>query len=142
MQRTVHQWRELTRQEMERFLKERPSGRLGLCDGGEPYLVPVAYIYSEGKIYFHGAKKGKKVDFIKNNNRVCFEVDEWQQGWISVICYGKVTLRDDLEAKRKFFRLMMGVDLLEDRIKKLNLYIGVIDIEEMTGRCSADFKFG
>jgi hypothetical protein len=101
----------------------------------------VAYAYSEGKIYFHGAKEGKKVDFIKNNNRACFEVDEWQQGWASVICYGRVTLRDDFEAKRKFFKLLMGVDLPEERIESLTVYVGIIDIEEMTGRCSTDFKF-
>lgn len=141
MERPVHKSRELTRDEIELFLKKQLHGRLGLCVEGEPYVVPVAYGYSDGAIYFHGAKKGKKIDFIEKNDRVCFEVDEWQKGWASVICYGKVTLREDIEAKKKCFELLMGVDLPEDRIKGAIAYVGVIDIEEMTGRCSMDFEF-
>jgi len=101
----------------------------------------VSYVYNEGAIYFHTAKRGKKIDFIEKNDRVCFEVDEWQKGWASVICYGKVTLREDIEAKSKGFKLLMGVDLPEERIMGARVYIGVIDIEEMTGRCSVDYEF-
>ena len=141
MERPVHESRELTRGEIDFFLKKQLHGRLGLCVEGEPYVVPVSYIYSEGAIYFHAAKQGKKIDFIEKNNRVCFEVDEWQKGWVSVICYGKITLRDDFEAKKRGFKLLMGFDLAEERIKGASVYIGTIDIEEMTGRCSVDFEF-
>jgi hypothetical protein len=141
MERPVHTSRELTKDEMELVLKKQLHGRLGLCIEGEPYVVPVSYMYSEGAIYFHTAKRGKKIDFIEKNNRVCFEVDEWQRGWASVLCYGEITLRDDFEAKSKGFKLLMGVDLPEERIKGAAVYIGIIDIEEMTGRCSVDFEF-
>jgi len=142
MARAAHrQWRELTQDEMERFLKEHSHGRLGLCVEDEPYVVPVAYKCDEGKIYFHSEKEGKKVDFIRKNNRVCFEVDEWLQGWASVMCYGHVALRDDFETKEKCFQLLMGQELPEERIRNTNVYIGIIEIEEMTGRASIDFKF-
>jgi nitroimidazol reductase NimA-like FMN-containing flavoprotein (pyridoxamine 5'-phosphate oxidase superfamily) len=141
MARTVHRRRELTQDEMKRFLGKHLHGRLGLCVEGEPYVVPVAYRYSEGAIYFHTGKGGKKVDFMRKNNRVCFEVDEWQKAWASVVCYGRVTLQDDLEAKRRGFELLTGQSLPEDRISSAPVYIGTINIEEMTGRCSADFQF-
>jgi hypothetical protein len=141
MERPIHQTRELTRNEMERFLKKKFHGRLGLCVENEPYVVPVSYRYSEGQIYFHTAINGKKIDFMNKNDRICFESDEWEEGWASVICYGKVTLRDDLETKKYAFKLLTGQDLPEERIKHARIYIGIIDIEEMTGRCSTDFKF-
>ena len=142
MERPAHQWRELTQEENERLLRKHAHGRLGLCVAGEPYVVPVAYGYSEGQIYFHTAKSGKKIDFISKNNRICFEVDEWEKAWASVICYGRIALRDDFEAKKRGFQLLTGQSLPEDRIKSTRVYIGIIDIEEMTGRCSLDFDFG
>lgn len=59
---------------------------LGLCDGMEPYVVPVNFGYEErqGKyiFYFHGAMEGKKLDLIRKNPRVslCMET---AQGLIS-----------------------------------------------------------
>lgn len=137
---THRQWRTLTQDEMERLLRKHSYGRLGLCIDNEPYVVPVAYKYDEGKLYFHSEKEGKKVDFIKKNNRICFEIDEWEKGWVSVICFGRIMLRDDFEAKKKCFQLLMGQGLPEDRIRSTNAYIGIIEVEEMTGRCSGDFE--
>jgi len=141
MQRTVHEWRELTKEETERLLGKHSHGRLGLCVEGEPYVVPVAYRYSEGAIYFHSPKRGKKLDTMKKNNRVCFEIDEWQKAWASVICYGSVALQDDFEAKRKGLELLAQQAISEERIESAPVYIGIIDIDEITGRCSTDFRF-
>lgn len=53
--------------------------RLGLCDGGRPYVVPLSFGYENvGKelyIYFHCAKEGRKIDLIAKNNSVCVEAD-------------------------------------------------------------------
>ena len=141
IQRTVHQWRELTKEETEHLLTKHSHGRLGLCIGNEPYVVPVAYRYHEGAIYFHSAKRGKKLDFIKKNNRVCFEIDEWQKAWASVICFGKASLHDDFELKKKGFELLAKQAMPEERIRSADAYIGIIDIEQTTGRCSTDYKF-
>ena len=140
MQKPDHGWRELTTDEIKRLLTTQKHGRLGLCDNGKPYVVPLSYGYGDGVIYFHSARSGRKLDVIGQNNQACFEVDVWEKGWASVICCGRVTLRDDLEAKRKAFRLLMGADVPEERLSKLSSYIGVINIEQMTGRCSADFQ--
>jgi hypothetical protein len=42
---------------------------------GYPYITPVNYVYHKDSIYFHCAHKGEKIDNIRADNRVCFEVD-------------------------------------------------------------------
>ena len=131
---------ELTRSQMERFLRQNTLGRLGLCFDDVPYVVPVSYIYHDSKIYFHTTTKGKKMEFIQRNNQTCFEVDGWDEtGWLSVICYGKVSLHDDFETKKKAFEILSefyqtGRTIPDERIKSMNVYIGVVEIEQMTGR--------
>ena len=131
---------ELEREETERFLKNHLLGRLGLCIDNEPYVVPISYVYHDGKIYFHMAVRGKKIEFIQRNNRACFEVDEWgEKGWLSVICYGKISLHDDFETKKRVFEILTKMakgdqKIPEERIKNMDAYIGVMEIERMTGR--------
>ena len=126
----------MTRDETLRVLKKYSYGRLVLAFQNEPYVVPVTYKYDQGRIFFHSAKQGKKVDFIKNNNRVCFEVDELQGdlGWATVICYGTVTLREDIEAKKEFFEVVRGQKPSDEQLGKMGAYIGMVQIEDMTGR--------
>jgi nitroimidazol reductase NimA-like FMN-containing flavoprotein (pyridoxamine 5'-phosphate oxidase superfamily) len=53
--------------------------RLGLSDGGAPYIVPLnfGYTYENNTLclYFHSANDGRKLDILKKNNRACFELD-------------------------------------------------------------------
>jgi len=51
-------------------------GTLALCDGNRPYSLPINFVSVDDTIYFHGAKKGKKIDILKNNNLVSFSVVE------------------------------------------------------------------
>ena len=126
--------------QMQHLLKKCSHGRLGLAFQNEPYAVPVSYGYDQGRVYFHSAKQGKKVDFMKKNSRVCFEVDEYQKGWASVICYGTVALREDIGAKKEFFEVLMGQRPSDEQLRNMGFYVGIIQIEDMTGRCSADFS--
>jgi nitroimidazol reductase NimA-like FMN-containing flavoprotein (pyridoxamine 5'-phosphate oxidase superfamily) len=126
---------------MERLLEKYSIGRLGLTFQNESYIVPVTYKYDQGRVFFHSAKQGKKVDFIKNNSRVCFEVDEYEKGWASVICYGTLTLREDIEAKKEFAEVFLGQKPSDELLKRMQYYIGIVQIEDMTGKCSADFSF-
>ena len=133
--------RVMTRDEMQRLLEKYSIGRLGLTFQNESYIVPVTYKYGQGKVFFHSARQGKKVDFIKNNSRVCFEVDEYEKGWASVICYGTLTLREDIEAKKEFAEVFLGQKPSDELLKRMQYYIGIVQIEDMTGKCSADFSF-
>jgi hypothetical protein len=131
----------MTQDESLRILKKHVYGRLGLNFQNESYVVPVVYKYDQGKIYFHSSQQGKKVDFIKNNNRVCFQIDEHEYGsanvdesFVSVICYGTATLREDIEAEREFYEVVRGQKPSDEQLGKMKSCIGIIQIEEMTGR--------
>src|SRR3989304_4850449 len=51
-------------------------GRLGtIGKGGYPMVKPLNFTYNEGKIYFHTATEGEKIDDIKRESRVCRELD-------------------------------------------------------------------
>lgn len=62
--------------EIERILSLTNIGRLATVgQDGYPYITPVNYVSLEGKIYFHCAPKGEKLDNLMREPRVCFEVD-------------------------------------------------------------------
>jgi uncharacterized protein len=51
-------------------------GRLGTVGkDGRPMVKPLNFAYHEGRIYFHCAQEGEKLDDIRRDDRVCFEVD-------------------------------------------------------------------
>lgn len=58
------------------MLNDAEYGTLALCDDNKPYSLPINFVQINDEIYFHGAKKGKKIDFIKNNSNVSFSVVE------------------------------------------------------------------
>jgi hypothetical protein len=63
-------------QEMERILDAATVGRMATLDAqGYPYVTPVNFVYYKGAIYFHCAPQGEKLDNIRRDPRVCFEVD-------------------------------------------------------------------
>ncbi len=66
-------------QEIIKILDKSKVLHLGLVDGDEPYVVPMNYGYTmeDGKltIYLHGANRGRKLDLIRKNPKVFFEMD-------------------------------------------------------------------
>jgi hypothetical protein len=105
--------REMSREDAEQFLESTAVGRLAMCHGSEPYVVPILFHYdrSGGEILLHCAKKGRKIDAIHANASVCFEVDE-MKGVVnadapcefdllykSVIAAGRAELVGDAESK-------------------------------------------
>lgn len=82
------------------------SGRRGVFavngDNGYPYAIPINYIYDadDGKIYFHGAKAGHKIDAIRTCDKVCFTVygnetvkeEAWAPFMQSVVVFGRCRL--------------------------------------------------
>jgi nitroimidazol reductase NimA-like FMN-containing flavoprotein (pyridoxamine 5'-phosphate oxidase superfamily) len=49
-------------------------GVLGLSDRGDPYAVPVYFVWHEGAVYFHGMGSGRKLEVLGENPSVCFTV--------------------------------------------------------------------
>jgi len=62
--------------EVERILKKALVGYMGLSKDDLPYVIPVNFLYLNGKIYVHCALEGKKLQYIEVNPNVCFLVNE------------------------------------------------------------------
>lgn len=68
--------RQLGRGEVDDLLRRLPVGHLALSVAGQPYVVPLHFVYQDGKVYFHSKGAGRKLDCIQANDRVCFEASE------------------------------------------------------------------
>lgn len=64
---------------IERFISDQQIMRIGFCDNGEVYIVPVNYGYERVNeryvFYFHGARAGRKYELAKAKPCVGFEID-------------------------------------------------------------------
>ncbi len=102
---------QISNEECIGVLKNTKRGVLSLIgDDGYPYGLPIDHWYCEddGKIYFHGAKEGHKIDAIKACDKVSFCVyddgyrkdGEWALNIKSVIIFGRIKLVEDEEKAR------------------------------------------
>lgn len=141
-----------SREEMETILQDVVLGFLGMSIDGRPYVVPLNYAYMEGRILFHCALEGRKLDVLASNPNVCFsvangpatEVVRHQKGdpchtdSESVICYGTARIIED-EAERQVVLNSFNRHFRPDA-KEITLAevagCGVVEItvSEMTGR--------
>ncbi len=94
----------LTKEECELVLERGTSGVLAVQgDGGYPYAVPLSYVYTGGKIVFHCAKQGHKLDAIAQNDKVSFcviDLDDIQPEryttyFRSVIAFGRARVLEE-----------------------------------------------
>lgn len=108
---------------IDNIIKNCKICRIGFCDNGKVYVVPLNFGYSieNGKrvFYFHSAKEGRKIDLIKSAPEVGFEMDtnyelwegnaacEYTAGFQSVIGNGTVYLVEELEEKKKALQELM-----------------------------------
>ncbi|MCK4392110.1 pyridoxamine 5'-phosphate oxidase family protein, partial [Candidatus Bipolaricaulota bacterium] len=68
--------KEITDQAQIKDILDRASVcRIALCDNNVPYIVPVNFGYAGDCLYIHCASEGRKVDILRRNPKVCFEVD-------------------------------------------------------------------
>jgi len=81
--------RPLTNDEALALLEEGALGRLGCIADGEPYVIPINYVFADGFIYSHSLP-GRKIDALQAQPRACLQVDviESDIEWRSVIAYG------------------------------------------------------
>ena len=100
---------ELSGQEVLDVLHKGTSGVLALFgDNDYPYAVPISYVYDDGKIYFHSAKNGHKIDAIQRTAKASFCVidkdlvvpEEYTTYFRSVIAFGKIRVIEDDREKR------------------------------------------
>ena len=89
----------LSPEEMESILLGGTSGVLALQgEGGYPYAVPLSYVYTGGRFYFHCARAGHKIDAVRHSPKASFCVigqdqvvpEEYTTYYRSVIAFGAV----------------------------------------------------
>lgn len=119
-------------------------------DNGYPYSVPLNYVYDNGKLYFHSAKAGHKIDNVSFNNKVCFSVvnyykilpEKFDTEYDSVILFGKAAQITEEAEKRRALMLLIekysggyfeeGTEYIHKAASATTVYR--IDIEHMTGK--------
>ncbi|MGZ3514062.1 MAG: pyridoxamine 5'-phosphate oxidase family protein [Thermodesulfobacteriota bacterium] len=106
--------------EIESILNRAEVCRLGLCYNNIPYIVPLNFGYKDNCIYLHSFPEGQKIDFLKRNNNVCFEIDvdckllnaekpcDWSMKYRSVIGFGKASLLQELQQKKAALDIIMA----------------------------------
>lgn len=140
----------LTLEESEQILREARTAMLGLSgDDGYPYVVPVNYAYVDGKIYFHGAKTGHKIDAIMRNDKVSLCVvqhdelvpEELTTYFRSVTVFGRARILENdaekLAAAQKFgMRFYPDKDKVDNEICHEWDALCVVEItpEHITGK--------
>ena len=149
---------QLSEEETVKILNEATNGVLALDgENGYTYAVPLSFAYSDGKIYFHAALSGHKLDAIKNNDKVSFCAvaqdkvvqETFTTHYKSAIAFGRIKIisdNDDPEKRR-------GLELLadkyspdvsaEDRERAISgqikaLVVIVIEVEHLTGKVARE----
>ena len=109
---------------IEAIIRLCKTCHVGMIDGDTPYVVPLSFGYEVKNntltLYFHSAKEGRKLDILRRNNRVCFEMCVEQgaffsqerpcgsgQYFASVIGFGEAEPVDAAEEKRRALSLLM-----------------------------------
>jgi nitroimidazol reductase NimA-like FMN-containing flavoprotein (pyridoxamine 5'-phosphate oxidase superfamily) len=141
---------------IEQLLSGSDICRIAMIDGNRPYVVPLNYGYDGNALYFHSASSGKKIDILKQNSRVCFEIEyyneiirdeipcEWTTKYRSLIGYGTVEFITVHEEKKKGLDLIMahygktGANAYKDNHIE-NILILKLTIEEISGKQSGDW---
>jgi nitroimidazol reductase NimA-like FMN-containing flavoprotein (pyridoxamine 5'-phosphate oxidase superfamily) len=110
----------LDRTELEAVIHEARVCRLGLCDGGIPYVVPLCFGYTADTFYFHCAAEGRKLEILERNPEVCLELEagvalkpgakacDWGMTYRSVIGFGRAERVESSESKRQALDLIMA----------------------------------
>ena len=143
---------QISNEECLEILKEEVRGVLSvLGDDGYPYGVPLDHWYSEkdGKLYFHCAKEGHKLDAILRCDKVCYCVmdkgyrraGEWALNIKSVIVFGRMRVVTDDEKKREICTCLSrkftdDEEYIEREMKSAfpRVCCLELDIEHMTGK--------
>ncbi len=142
---------QLSEEENIEILKEATAGTLALLgDEDYPYAVPISYVYHEGKLYFHSALAGHKVDAIRSCDKASFcviEQDDVQPKkyttfFRSVIAFGRIHIIEDEQDKLEAARLLGNrYNPNDDESLKKELEGGFtrmlmirFDIEHLTGK--------
>ena len=146
----------LSKEVTEEILKKGQNGVLGVSgDDDYPYALPLSYVYENGKLYFHCANDGHKIDGLSRNNKVSFTVvdedqivpEKFTTYFRSVIIFGKARVVLEETLKRYALELFVrkyssgyekeGADEINKDFK--TVCVVEITIEHMSGKEAIEF---
>ena len=142
---------QLTDEESIVILQKATAGTLALLgDNDYPYAVPISYVYHEGKLYFHSALAGHKVDSIRKCDKASFCVidkddvqpKKYTTFFRSVIAFGRIQIIEDETEKLAMARMLGNrYNPNDDDSLKKEIESGLsrmlmirFDIEHLTGK--------
>lgn len=144
--------------ESVQILEKGTAGVLALSgDEGYPYAVPISYVYSDSKIYFHSAVSGHKIGAIRTSNKASFCVisqdnivpEEYTTYYKSVIAFGKIRILEEDTEKRAAIELLARkyypADTQEGRANTIDeawsrMCLLELTIEHMTGKAAKELR--
>jgi uncharacterized protein len=149
----------LSEAETVEMLQSCTSGVLAVQgDDDYPYAVPLSFAYEDGKLFFHAARGGHKLDAIERNEKVSFcviDADDVVQGsftthFRSAIAFGKARIVTDDDERRHALRRLArkySPDYLEAADSEIEgawnrVSVVEIDIEHMTGKAALEIVNG
>ena len=146
-----HKRQQLTEEKSIGILQKSTAGTLALLgDNGYPYAVPISYVYADGKLYFHSALSGHKIDAIRNCDKASFCVidqdevhpEKYTTYFRSVIAFGRIHIIEDEQEKLATARLLGDrynpnqEEALQKELEKglARMVMMRFDIEHLTGK--------
>lgn len=98
----------LKNEEVEELIRNQFVGRIGCYAGDIVYVVPVSYAY-DGTYIYGRTFEGMKVDMMRKNPRICFEVDDTKNlgNWQSVIAWGEFEELNEKEERTKALQTLL-----------------------------------
>jgi uncharacterized protein len=144
---------ELSEEENRAILEGGSTGILAVTgDEGYPYAVPLNYTYHNGKVVFHCARKGHKIDAIARSDKVTFCVvgrdrvvpRAFATNYQSVIVFGRARVVQDDEERREALEALVrkySLSYLEEGKEEIERDLAAvcvveIAIEHMTGKAA------
>ena len=141
----------LSMEECEEILSRATSGVLAVSgDDDYPYAVPISFAYAGGKVYFHCAREGHKLDAIARNEKVSFCVidqdeivpERFTTHFRSVVLFGRARVLDDAGEIRRALTLVgekyspNRPEALKEEVEHTLSRVTVVElaVEHMTGK--------
>ena len=134
-----------SKEKIIKFLNEQETGRLCSIDkDGYPQIIPMNFVFANDVIYMHSHTKGEKIENIKRNNKVGFEVDKSLESlpsyftdpvyasqadtlYISVVIKGTAALISDRNEKTLALNALMKKYQPEGKYENIRSDMNVVD---------------
>ena len=135
---------EMGEKEARDLLGSGRTGRLGCCAAGEPYVVPVNYLFDGECIYLHSLP-GRKIQLLRANPRACLQVDEVKDDyhWRSVLAWGNYEELADVGEREvilaDLFKRLPHLTPVESRMErgKPETIVFRLRVDRITGVCES-----